>query len=326
LKAEFITQADQVLSTCGRLVAPPGLGWVDIPFGLQYSKYLAAGAPDSTEEKLVETPVTFVIRSYQAYSQPATLGTVAWRLRFPNGRFYNSAVCAVSPSFDIGSFRQTIDPPLECPPGSRFFLTTDGLLSAAGTDVAITVLLEGAIRYTLKGTSAGCAAALGRNEPWASMPYFSQDPNGNILAPEWRLGCQRYPETPASYRDQQFTYLTPSSNAVAVPNDGSVVANVPLYIGSDADFVVRALNFVSTAVGGAAGTLFVRIRDHSGYELSDGFVWARRVSTVLFPQLWIKSAGGGGALFIDYMFVDTNATGSWLVQPVAFGCKRRSTV
>lgn len=323
MKVELLTQADQVLSPCGRYVAPAGLGWVDIPFGMQYQKYLANAAADSTEEKLVETPVPFILRAFQAFAQPGTIGAVYWRMRFPTGRFFQSQICAVSEEFDFGSFRQPIDPPLECAPGSRFYFTTDGLI-ASGTDVAITVLLEGVLRYTIKGTS-GCAIPIGRNEPWASQPAFPvHDPNQNILAPECRLGGQCYPETPKGYRDEPFTYCVPLSNAVSVKNDGSVTANQPLLIGSDADFVVRGLNFVFTAVGGATGTLFVRIRSDSGYEITDGFCTAARISTVLFPELWLKSSGrGASALFIDYMFVDNNATGSWNVQPVAIGVKRR---
>jgi len=321
LKSEFVSECDKVLSSCGRLVSPPGVGFVDIPVGLQYQKFLPQGSADSTEEKLVETPAPFILKAFQAYATPASVGATYWRLRLPNGRFLHSATLAASEEFDIGSFRQTIDPPLECQPGGRFFFTTDGLL-AAGVDVSITVILEGVIRYTLKGDAGGCGQPVGPNEPWASMARFTLDANQNLMAPEWRLGGQCYPETPAGCRDEVFTYLVPSSNAISVPCDGTVVANQPMFIGSDTDFVVRRLDFLTNFAPLAGGLLYVRIRDHSGYEITDGFCNAARISTVLFPSYWLKSSGRGGALFYDLMIVDGGGT-TCSIQPVASGVKRR---
>jgi hypothetical protein len=315
---EFLTECDRVLSNCGRIQSPPGAGWVDFPTGLQYAKFLPSGSPASTEQKLIETPVTFVLKAFQAYAQPASVGAVYWRLRLPNGHFFESTVNCVDESYNNGSFRQTFEPHIECQPGDRLFITVDGLLEA-GTDVAVTVLFEGALRYTLKGESAGCAAPVLQGLP---ALFRLGDPNLNPLAPEWRLGNQCYPETPPGYRDYAYIYLLQSQSAVSLVPDGSVIANQPLLIGSDSDFVARGLNFLTTSKGGASGTLYVRIRDHTGYELTDGFCQAGRISTVLFPELWIHSAGLGGALFYDYTFADGNSTGNFLIQPVVHGVRR----
>lgn len=320
---ELLTQADQVLSRCGKLEVPRSGSWIDIPVGLHYSKFLAAGAADTTEEKVVDTRVPFIFRSFQAWLNPISVGAVYWRLRLPNGKWYNSKVCAATESFDYGSYRSTIDPPLECPAGSRFYFTTDNIIAALNSDVTIDVLLEGSLRYFLKD-GTGCADPIAKQ--WeaelAKFGRFPWNPNGNILAPEWMLGNQCYPETPAGFKDYAFWYTLPSSIAVNVPIDGSVVSNQPLRIETSADFVMRSLSFIQTNPAGVTGTLYWQIRDDTGYSLTDGFCSANRMSTVVFPEHKIRA---GGALFFDYTMQLTSGVGGSTIpiQPVLGGVKRR---
>jgi hypothetical protein len=319
MKVELLTEADRVLSNCGRVVAPSGLGWVDIPKGLQYQKYLADNAADTTEEKVVDTPVPFILKSFQGFGQPGAKGAVYFQIRFPSGRFVESRICPISESVSYGSYREYLDPPVECQPGSRFWITLDGLLQA-GTDVALTLLFEGVLRYTIKG-SAGCVSPVSLGSPWAKMPRYVMDGNQNIEAPEWRLGTQQW-ATPSGYRDEVYWLTATSPNFVAVPIDGSVV-QAALDLDYGGDFIARYVRFyVIPNASGITGTPYVRIRRDDGYEVTDGFVNATRINTVMFPGLPLKS---GTALIIEYMLVDAGgALGSTLtIQPVFGGLRRR---
>ena len=298
MNIELLGEADRVLSACGRPIIERGSGYVDIPKGLQYQKYLAANSADTTEEKVIDTPAPFVLKAIQAYAQPATLGNVFWQLRFPNGRYFQSRVCAVSESFNSGSYRLAINPPLECQPGQRFWITTDGLLGNAGADAAITVLLEGVLRWSVKGPQCGLPPEFG--EPWASMPRYTRNPNQNICAPEWRLGGQTYPETPTGYRDEPFKYCTPLNNLIPVPTDGSILSDQIFRITEDCDFVARQIAFPQITGPGGLGTLYVRVRKDDGTEITDGFTNAARMTGLLFPELPLKA---GSALLVDFQLV-----------------------
>jgi len=323
----LLSQCDRVLSGCGRPVAPKGMGWVDLPYGLQYQKFLPGqtispgSSPVTTEEKVVSTEAPFLCKSIQTFVQPETNGAVYWRLRFPNGRFLQSQTCAITPSANFGSYRLYLDKPVECEPGSKFYVTVDGLTQNAANATGVSVLLEGCLRYPLKGNPCGAVQCL--PDEVIKQARYTLDPNQNILAPEWRLGNQCYPETPAGYKDSFFEYCTNVNSLVAVPWTGEIVANVNFPLDSVSDFVGRSMSVnVLSTTGSAAGLIAIRMRTSTGYELTDGFTLAAPISNVMFPELPLPALGG---LYIDFMVVDGSGTSNSTmnVQFVLSGVKRR---
>lgn len=326
----LLSECDRVLTSCGRPKMPKGVAWVDIPYKMTYQKFLqgqtlAPGVPPvSTEERIVDTEVPFVCYGISAFGQPATAGALYWRLRMPNGRFLQSKETAFTEAGDFGSWKYYFDQPIECAPGSKFFVTIDSLVNNPDTATGLSLVFEGALRYPIAGKATGVPTQ--NAELCAALQRYTQNPNQNILAPEWRLGSQCYAETPAGFQDDQFWYGTPLSNLVAVPWTGQIVPNVPFPIQATSDFVGRFLAFVvASNTGSAAGTLAVRIRTDTGYEVTDGFTLASAISTVLFPGLRLN---GGGALFIDYMVVDgSGGVGDVLnVYTLLGGVKRRGAL
>lgn len=316
MKVELITEADRVLNACGRPIPGAGAGWVEIPKGILYAKYLAAGVAPTTEERLVETPVPFLLKAIQGFQNPPTLDAVLWRLRFPDGSDFQSRNATCSEGLDYGSFRLAIDPPVLCDPGSRFWVTVDGLTNNSSNATSLNLVLEGVLRYSIRGGAAcGVAPAL--------RPRYVRDQNQNILAPEWRLGNQCYPETPVGFFDKPYTYATPLVSLVQVPWTGVIVPGVKFPMESDTEFVARSFATVTnSATGGSTGNVAVRIRRDDGYEVTDGFTLARRISGPMFPELPIKPHG---ALYIDYqVFGGLGAVGGvLLVQTFVSGVKRR---
>ena len=324
---ELLTQQDLILSSCGRPLMPVAHAWVDLPYGIPYNRFALGGSPGPVfnDEVIADTPVPFLLKAMQIY---VPLGTntgllsspVFWRLRFPDGHYWNSA--DAQGAFSFGSFRYVFQQPVECQPKTKFWITVDGSswINAGG----ISVVFEGCLRYPLKGNPCGQCLTIDQAE--LALPRYQQDRNGNILGPEWRLGNQCYPETPQGYRDQPFTYAGFLSDTVTVPTTGVVIANQQLPLESLCDFVIRWLGFAEiSAAGGAGGNLAVRISDDSGYELTDGFTPLGFGMFPLFPECWVKGQGKTPSLFVDYMILDGSGT-SFQVQPIFGGVKRRKVV
>ena len=325
----LLSECDRVLTSCGRPKMPKGVAWIDIPYHITYQKFLAGqtiaptSTPVVTEERIVNTEVPFICYGISGFGQPATPGALYWRLRLPTGRFLQSKETAFSEAGSgFGSYRYYFDQPVECQPGSKFFITIDSLVNNATTATGLSLVFHGALRYPMAGDANGVPTASA--ERCANLARYTQNPNQNILAPEWRLGGQCYPETPAGMKDYQFWYSTPMNNLVAVPVSGAITPNVNFPIQATSDFIGRFLSFATiSASEGASGTLAVRIRTDTGYELTDGFTVASEISSVIFPGLRLNA---GGALFIDYMVVDGAGSGNLNIQTVLGGVKRRAGV
>ena len=313
---QTLSECDQVLNSCGRPSLPQGggIGYVDIPYGIQFQKF-QVGTTITTTNVNVDTPVPFIFRSFQAFVPAGITGTVNWRLRLPNGRFLQSST--TPGGLSRGSFREVMQGPLECQPKSFFQVTFDSVLGSVSNAAALTVLLEGALRFSVRG--ADCAPGQVESIP----PRYTLDKRQNILAPEWRLGNQCYVETPAGYQDEPFAMVTPLSNLITVPVSGAVVPNIAFALDPTCDFVARFFQPVinSTDLGGT-GTLAVQVRDDAGYSYTDGFLPITQIYTV-FPEWWIRSQGRKSALYIDYQAVDTTGSGNLFVQTLFGGVKRR---
>ena len=323
----LLSQCDRVLTNCGRPVMPAGVGWVDMPYGIQYQQFLPGqtlqpgSSPIATTEKVVNTPVPWMLKRIMGYGQPPTNGAVYWHLRLPTSRFLQSRTCAVTPAFNTGSYSLSLGAPIECPPGSKFFVTTDGITNNASEATGLSLLLDGCLRYPVKGNPCGAPAITDS----CRVERYTLDPNQNILAPEWRLGNQCYDETPPGYRDEFFQFCTPVPSLVQVPWTGQIVSDVRFPIDPMADFIGR-LTFMQkiASITGTitAGQLAVRVRTDTGYELTDGFTLAKPIERSLFPSLPLRA---GGYLSIDYMVVDGAGTTNsvYNVQTILAGVKRR---
>jgi hypothetical protein len=316
MNLELLSECDRVLNACGRPALPQGggVGYVDIPYGIQYQKF-QVGAAIQTTNVNVDTPVPFVFKSFQAFVPDGITGTVNWRLRLPNGRFLQSST--TPGGLSRGSFRYVMQSPLECSPKTFFQITFDSVTGAVSDAAALSVLLEGALRFPVRG--AECAPGAVDSIP----PRYTIDRRQNILAPEWRLGNQCYVETPDGYQDEVFTFCTPLSNLVTVPVSGDIVANVPFGLDPTCDFVARFFQpVINSTSDGGSGTLAVQVRDDAGYSYTDGFLPITQIYTV-FPEWWIRSQGRKATLYIDYQAVDTSGTGNLFVQTLFGGVKRR---
>lgn len=329
MDVQLLTECDRILTSCGRPVMPRGAAWVDVPYKMQYQKFLQGqtlapgSSPVSTEEKIVDTEVPFVCFGVSAIAQPYTPGAVYWRLRLPTGRFLHSKQCAITEVGGFGSYRYWFDQPIVCEPGSKFYITVDSLTQSPTLAAGVSIVFEGGLRHTVRGAPADVSATAIK-EACAAMARYRQNPNGNIMAPEWRLGNQCHPETPKGMVDEAFEYVTPLASLVPVPWTGEIVPNVLFPIQGSSDFIGRffSTQSPSTTGGSATGTIAVRIRTDTGYELTDGFTIASAISTVLFPSLPLNAAG---ALYIDYMVVDGAGTANAVmnVQTVLCGVKRK---
>ena len=325
MKPEFLTQSDQILSACGRPAMSQANAWVDIPYGIPYNRFALGSVsvgPVFNDEIIVDTPVPFLLKAIQIWVPLGIEGNVNWRLRFPNGHFWNSNNS--SGPFASGSFRYVFQQPVECNPRSKIWVTLDGQTDQWFNAGGMSAVFEGCLRFPLRGNPCGQSVTLEQAE--LALPRYRQDRNCNILAPEWRLGNQCYPETPRGYRDEAFTYAGYLSNLIPVPWTGQVVANQQLPFESLCDFVIRWFGFADVSTtGGAAGNLAVRIFDDTGYEMTAGFTPLGFGSFPLFPEFWVKGENKTPALFIDYQILDGSGAGGGVinVQPIFGGVKRR---
>ena len=130
-------------------------------------------------------------------------------------------------------------------------------------------------------------------------------PNGNIQAPEFRLGNQCEVDTPPGYDDEAFTWITPSITATDTDASYNNLVIVP---GSE-DLIIRRWRAIPTWSDGAVGNPAVSIRTPNGYSLTGGDQIPIYLSGggwfPVFPTIKVLSGGG---LIIDLM--DQNETGS----------------
>lgn len=323
---KLLTEQDTVLSACGRPMMPRGAASVDIPKKFLYSKVVAGTTldpltvPVNTVEKVIEAPVPFLLKSISMFQQPPVLNAVLWRLRLPNGRYLQANETGVSQAGDCGSYKFVLDDPIECAPGSKLWVTLDGLANNATLMSALSIVFGGWLRYPLRGIV--CKIVGERITQRNIRARYTLDPNQNIMAPEWRLGNQCYPETPPGVIDRSFEYCTPRTSLIAVPWTGEPLSNVAFLVENTSQFVARFISFRQQSVTGtASGTLAVRITTDTGYEITDGFT-PISFNGPMFPELPLS---GGGALYIDFMVVDGAGTeGSTINYQVVLGGVKRN--
>ena len=306
--------ADYVLNACGRPLPPAGYRWVDLPRYISFYLPIAAGV-NTVQRVLNKSPQPFLCRAVYVN----TGGQVAVRIKWPDGRFLHKNVAASNPhSQGVAAAEMLAVMPEKLIPPSGAISVELSAIGTPGFQVAITFV--GCLRFLLKASGS---------EPDQYIPQLSTAPRvrrySNILAPEWYLGEQCTPETPAGYEDESFTLLADPVTVNVDPDslfsDQAGVMRVP----GDADFVPRLARFTTTFTGGATGTPTLGVRFDDGYSLTGGDLVP--LSTLLldwnaiFPTQVLRA---GTRVFVDMGVIDSASGPGTCVGVLEFdGVKRR---
>ena len=127
-------------------------------------------------------------------------------------------------------------------------------------------------------------------------------PNGNIQAPEFRLGNQCETDTPPGYWDESFTFFSQP----IVATDAAASYNNFLAVPGTEDVIIRRWRAIVTWSEGAVGNPAIAIRTPNGYSLMGG----DQIPIFLgywFPVFPTLKVIAGGGLIIDV--TDQNETG-----------------
>ena len=142
-------------------------------------------------------------------------------------------------------------------------------------------------------------------------PRFSCWPNGNIFAPEFRLGNQCETDTPPGYEDESFTFFSgiPAGTPYVIPAGGQSYSN-PVGIPGQEDLIIRRWRAITTWNAGPVGptpigTPVVQIRLPNGYSVTGGDQIPINLGYwyPVFPTLRVIA---GTVLILD--ITDTNET------------------
>lgn len=313
---------------------PAGLTCVDLPKKFFYQNVnVISGAfgppdpypPDSNEAKEIACDTVFMLKAIRGLpAQSANFpGIYYFQLMYPSGRVMQNVLADISPDLGFGSGATIFDQPIPCPPASKFFITLDTSISGNSSDAGVTLsmalLLEGAVRYFLKGGSAALVPTA-QDSAGSAPRFFYDSPNQNLMAPEWmvsgRDGTQCYPETPAGMRDTPFTYsntVQPATFSEASPAAASVV--IPIEYGSD--FLARRILFW-VQPGDVAPTFFVRIRTSlGGASLTNDYM---PMQTMRLHKDWFLRRGVQA--YLDVFGISNGGTGTTTLLVYLEGVKR----
>ena len=137
-------------------------------------------------------------------------------------------------------------------------------------------------------------------------------PNGNIFAPEFRLGNQCETDTPPGCRDESYTFF---SAPIVVPGGGQNYSN-PVAVPGQDDVVIRRWRASIVWNDGSTGTPVVQIRLPNGYSVTGGDQIPLNLGywMPMFPTLRVATgtsffldvsdslAGDGGSITVTFEF------------------------
>lgn len=291
---EQLREADFVLNACGRPVPPPGYRFVDLPRAVPFQFNVAAGVPGTPFNRAVTNKANtqFHIRGLAAGSGSNFLIRIKW----PSGRY-------LSQNFFWDSNSDVGNTPIEGRGGmlwafpDEIVLDPDGRVTVEiiSTGPTINFQLWGFLRYLIKQSSGRSAAPVPGSatscivgypvapkspkngalqtipDPWMSLvelPRYRCDGNGNIMAPEFRLGNQCTAETPEGYQDESFTF---SIDPIAIASGTEVLNNALIVPGGGEDVVLKTMRAYATFTGGGFSAVpVVQVRLPNGYSITRG--------------------------------------------------------
>ena len=312
---QLLTQANAILSKCGRRQYTPGQTAVLIPRGfLIQAAFVAGGQATQTITKEITGDTSWLLRAISATSSNTT--ALALQIKEPNGKFLISNLQDVLQFAGYGSYRYLMAKELECPPGSQLQLT----LQSTNTSIAqsFAIMFEGAYKYSLKGISPALGSNIGDG------PRVLGTPNQNILAPCYLQGYG--PSTPDGCEDQEYIYSSSNVAGVLVAPVALTSPNVTLQIQIDqnSDFICRRMLVDVTAdpTVSTLGAFQVRPRTGNGYELSnDYFDIAQYIGSAQWAKDWTIAARD--QVFFDVTLTDAVGTGNMYLTVYLEGVKRR---
>lgn len=326
MDVELITQADQVLSRCGRPLSPRGSSLVYIPksFLIQFNFPVTPATAQQTITREITGDTSWCLRAVSMTSSAAT--ALSWHVRLPNGRFLGNELQDVLQIAGYGSYRYLFGPELECPAGSKIEVTLADTNQAVAQPLAI--LFEGSYAYRLKGSGAGCVPMA--HDLAASIPRYLRNFNENIMAACWQQGVG--PATPQGFSDEEWVYsaagvvnlpsgaVLPGATAINVAGPFTAIQTIPIDAGSD--FRCRRRMFQVTADATVTGgTILGRMRTGSGYAIDDDyFDLATYVGSAPMPLDWRIKASD--SVYVDMQLVDYAGTGNIYLQTYLEGVKR----
>jgi len=304
-KVELLTDADFVLSHCGR-PRPPRGSVVYITKGFLIQAVLPAAnttsSPTQQFYKEITGDTTWCWRSIQTAlsgSPPA----ISAQVTSPDGKALFNGLIDLTAIAGYGSSRYALSREIECVPGTKIQLSLDDNYFAAAAVQPVSMLMGGAYAYYLKGGRRSDDFA----ERASQLPRVFRTTNQNIWAPCWMTG--QGPATPPGFRDETYIYGNGSANLAKVTLGQNLTSKASIAIDADSDFYVRRFLFdVKRDAGVTAGTFLMRIRAGSGYVFTDDYLdvekylgssyllkpWALdRADSIIFEMTYVDGAGAG---------------------------------
>jgi len=159
---------------------------------------------------------------------------------------------------------------------------------------------------------------------YAMMPRLQCGPNQNIMVPEFLLGNQATPETPAGFEDESFTFL---SDSIAVTPNGRNYGFVVIVPGADDVVVKQIAGYVSYEGNVTLAIPTVAVRLPNGYSLTGGDMVPLNLlpgGAAVFPTLRLRA---GDRVIVDVSNMLPNASTGLVFLVLQFdGVKRRKRV
>jgi hypothetical protein len=313
---EHLRQAVAVLSKCG-FPQNRALGLTTVPIPKKFKCWAVFSSSPSSDVNTVQTTIegetTWAFRAISSYvTVPVGLKI---QIQFPDGRFLFHDLSDIRSIAGFGSWRYPLTQERLCPPGTRIIATFFD--TSVGTAQAIPLLLEGSYLYNVRGGSAPSPL------PSLGPRYVPGDPNQNIMAPCWAWG--EGPEAPKGFKDDPGGYVY-QSQVGAIDMGAATTKNLTLQIQVEpgSDCPVWSMAFNRTADSTAVGDVLVKIRNSTGYLLTDDWIRYGILNGVPFFKPWIVKANE--TIFVDLALIDYSGTGNVYMQAFANGGKRRRNV
>ena len=319
MTAELLRQSDIVLSKCGRPMSrDPRLRIVAVPKKFKCWAVFAANPTSivNTVPTVITGDTTFMLRAISScVTLPVGLNI---QVQFPEGRFLFHTLADIRSITGWGSWRFPLTHERSCPPGSKVIVTFAD--TAFGTAQAFPVLLEGSYFYHVKGGNGG--GALPRDLASELPRYRPGDPNQNILAPAWMWG--EGPIAPAGFVDDPGGFVR-SSEVIAIDVGAATSKNETALIQVEPgpDYPLSKLWFkVWADQTVTAFDVLAKVRDTSGYFLTDDYIQYSLLNGVPLAKPWVVKAGD--SVIVDLALADFAGTGNVYIQVFSAGVKRRT--